>query len=465
MSFYHFLHSDAAKATFANNEAANFSTPIDHIQQLDGQWEVGVSQLVYSNCLYTLNHEIITIEEKLTSAYQFEKGCRVNIPVCEEREQSSVQKHIYNFLNKACEHIATFTPLRTKIVTYRHQVDKDWIVALSPSLKRQLGYSTNVLTSDDTYPSKYVNKDIVYSAGEFYVDLIPKNDGTLIKKIVFKEKNQDLTIDSLVKKFNFLMRRDGRQVATLEMVDTTVLTLNKTSNDDIVIVFSKHFQEFLENRLSAIHGKQREQGIRFDSTNQYSNEWAVSLYRKGEVIISESMINKTTKRKEFLPSIIHSIPEGVQHLNQVIDDERITFHQEENILSLEVGGKDIQVTMDDTLMDILGFDQNTFISNSITKASAPMSLTRRINYFQIYSNVGIDMRIGDVEAPLLTMIPFNPKYCNTLSERTFKKVNYIPLKSNYISHIDISIYDDAGVLVPFHKDVVTSIVLHFKLKT
>ena len=74
-------------------------------------------------------------------------------------------------------------------------------------------------------------------------------------------------------------------------------------------------------------------------------------------------------------------------------------------------------------------------------------------------------RVGDVEAPLLAMIPYQPKSCSILSEHTFKKVHYTKLKSNYIPQIDIAIYDDAGALIPFHKDAVTSITLHFRMKS
>ena len=45
------LPSDAAKDRFPSNKAAQFSIPIDDAQQLNGQSEVAVAQLRYSNCL------------------------------------------------------------------------------------------------------------------------------------------------------------------------------------------------------------------------------------------------------------------------------------------------------------------------------------------------------------------------------------------------------------------------------
>lgn len=211
--------------------------------------------------------------------------------------------------------------------------------------------------------------------------------------------------------------------------------------------------------------------IPIDDIQQLSGEWEVAIaqlaysnclytFNREVMTIREK---KSLTTKVLMPYIIRTVQDAVDYLNKVIEDERIRFTVTENILSVSVSGKDIILTMDDILRDILGFDQNTFKSGD-TKASAKISLSRRINYFQIYSNIGVDVRVGDTEAPLLAMIPYNPKDCSVLSERHFKKLHYINLKSNYIPQIDISVYDDAGALVPFHKDAITSLTLHFRRK-
>ena len=217
--------------------------------------------------------------------------------------------------------------------------------------------------------------------------------------------------------------------------------------------------------------------IPIDDAQQLSGEWEVAIAQlvysnclytfNGEVItIAEKRKSADqTKTKVLSPHIIKSVQDAIDYLNEVINDKRIQFTAIENILSLTVGGKDITLTMDNTLRDILGFDENTFKSGTVVQATAKISLTRRINYFQIYSNIGVNVRVGDTQAPLLSMIPFNPKDCSILSERHFKKLYYVDLKSNYIPQIDISIYDDAGMPIPFHKDAITSLTLHFKRKT
>ena len=70
--------------------------------------------------------------------------------------------------------------------------------------------------------------------------------------------------------------------------------------------------------------------------------------------------------------------------------------------------------------------------------------------------------MGDTQAPLLAILPFNAKECEPHRERTFKNPMYIGLARDHISQIDIEIRDDAGQLVPFHDDALTTLRLHFR---
>ena len=95
-------------------------------------------------------------------------------------------------------------------------------------------------------------------------------------------------------------------------------------------------------------------------------------------------------------------------------------------------------------------------------SSAPISLSRRIQYFYIYSDVCDMVRVGDTKAPLLSILPFNAKECRLLTEKRFTLPMYVPVKKTHISSITVEIYDDAGKIIPFHSDALTSIRLHFR---
>ena len=122
----------------------------------------------------------------------------------------------------------------------------------------------------------------------------------------------------------------------------------------------------------------------------------------------------------------------------------------------------ISVRFDDDLRDILGFQGNTYSGTEpITSRGVP-SLNRMIQYFYIYSNISQTIRIGDTKAPLLAVVPFNPKPCRITTERNFRVPMYVPVSRDRISQIDIGIYDDAGKLVPFHRDAITTLRLNFR---
>ena len=459
MSFYHILLSSAAKNRFPHNQAAKFSIPVDDVQQLNGQWEVAIAQLAYSNCLYTFDHEMMTIEEKCTSAYQCRSGCRVYIPPSTTKDRTRVNNFIINFLNEACKNIMNITMNGEYFIV---KINPGWIICLSPKLRYETGFFGNALTSYDRYKGNYFirRNNFEYKEKELYVDIVP--EATLMKKIVIKSKNSDMTIDTLIKKFNFHLELNGEKVATLHFEKSGHFTIKKLKNDDIVLVCSEAFHKYINHHTAAIHGEYKSRFLHYQQANQFTEEWSVSLYRKNIEPVGSGYSIRTI---QLTPHIMRSIKDVVEYLNDAIYDSRIYFTSHENILSLTVSGKDIKLSMDDTLRDILGFDQNEFKSGNDTRASTTVSLTRRINYFQIYSNIGVNVRVGDTEAPLLTMIPYNPKDCSILSERHFKKLHYINLKSNYIPQIDISIYDDAGMLIPFHKDAITTLTLHFRQKT
>lgn len=461
-SIIHILPSDAAKERFPNNHAAQFSIPIDDGQQLTGQWEVAMVQLSHSNCLYTFNGETIDIGEPRTKAYQCDTGCRIHIPRWRTKDRASTVKFMVDFLNKACKKILKLTATTEDYIHLKREVTPGWIVCLSNQLRRESGAIGNALTSYDNYDTNYHARKapFKYKKGDFYVDLVPTNDKTLVKTIVLKVKNSDMTIDTLMDIFNNRLQVNGEKVAKLSRTPSGHIIIDKLKDDDLVLVCSKAFHQFLAHRSAAVHGRYDSRFVAHNYSGQFDKEWSVTLYRKN----TDPVGGHSFKSKVLAPRSMTSVDEAVRYLNEVVDDSRIHFQVQENLLLLSVGGRQMALQMDNTLRDILGFDQNRFLSGQTVKATAPLSLTRRINYFQIYSNIGINVRVGNTEAPLLTILPYNPQQCSILSERHFKTLYYVDLKSNYIPQIDISIYDDAGVLVPFHKDAVTTITLHFRTK-
>ena len=465
-SFCHILPSGAAKEIFPDNNASSFSIPIDDAETLTGDWQVAIAQLSYSNCLYTFVNEVIRINESRTYAYQCETGCRIHIPrwPASAKQRKDVNLYIQNFIQKACTNIMTFTANGLTHNQFTYKVVPGWIVCLSDKLKEELGFESSAFTSYDTYAKNDIKRTrkVEYKEGEYYLDILPQNVKTLVKKIIIKPKNSDLTIPAFEQKFNALLKQDEKQLAVTKGSPTGHISIEKLIDDDLVLVCSEYLHKFLHHHTAALHGKQSAGLVHsYKYTHRFTKEWSVSLYKKNKQPVG----GHSFKEIVLAPERFITTNETVQHLNNIIDSVYIKFYNAGDILTIDVGGSGIEVEfVGNTLKDILGFDQNKFQSGQKIRASAKLSLTRRINYFQIYSNIGVDVRIGDTEAPLLAIIPFNPNECGILTERNFKKPTYVDLRSNYIPQINIAIYDDAGALVPFNKDAITTLTLHFKRK-
>ena len=154
---------------------------------------------------------------------------------------------------------------------------------------------------------------------------------------------------------------------------------------------------------------------------------------------------------------------AISFLNNKINDERITFTcNAKKQVSLKVTDEALTTILDDTLHDIFAFDKQIFTGKTNYSGTAAMSLTRCIQYLYIYSNLGRNVRVGNTEAPLLAVIPFaHEQERKILTERNFKTPMYIRVKQNRVSQVDVAIYDGAGELVPFVRDAVTTLNLHF----
>ena len=466
-SFCHIIPSTAAKDSFPDNNASLFSIPINDAETLTGDWQVALAQLSYSNCLYTFNNEIIHVNETRTHAYQCESGCRVHIPrwPASAKQRKDVNLYIQAFIQKTCTNIMTFAAKGATYNEFTYTVAPGWLVCLSDKLKEELEFESSAFTSYDTHTKNDIKRTrkFEYKEGEYYLDIIPQNASTLVKKLIIKPKNTDLTIRAFGEKINALLKQDKKQLAVIKGSPRGHIVIEKLIDDDLVLVCSEYLHKFLHHHTAALHGKESAGLVHtYRYTKRFTKEWSVSLYRKSkQPIIGHRFTEIILAPKRFI-----TINEAVQYLNTSINSTHITFNNDASgILSIDVGSSGIKVEfIGDTLKDILGFDQNKFESGQKVRASAKLSLTRRINYFQIYSNIGVDVRIGDTEAPLLAIIPFNPKECGILTERNFKKPTYVDLRSNYIPQINIAIYDDAGALVPFYKDAITTLTLIFKRK-
>ena len=190
-------------------------------------------------------------------------------------------------------------------------------------------------------------------------------------------------------------------------------------------------------------------------------------------------INKPTKGVGLLPLVKYPVivdenkeverPQDLLvALNKKSTQYGFTFSYNSTIdrFQLTSDGK-YAIELSKSLSAILGFSTQQRMHsqrNSYVAEDFPL-LNRGITALYVYTNIINAVYIGDVKAPLLLTCPLKRKGKQDIVHQVeFLKPTYIPLNRNSLEQINIGIYDDAGVLIPFLYGK-TKLTLHFRRRS
>ena len=467
MSFYHVLTSDGALDTYPMNHASSFSTPIENPYILEGNWEVALINATHSNCINTFANDKLEITENFKDYSALQKVNEpvkvfVTLPTPANDYQTfiaianNINYKFYGLLNFKINvsHDRQVTFLKRKITT------PDFFFILSEKLRDIFQLDSDVLSPWDNETKRFINlrRTIqVESPDELHITIVPMTFAR--KSITIKKSNEELNISSVIQNFNDLMKVDGRQIATFQLT-TNYVVLEKLYNDNFVLLCSKDLHAAMLHTQSGFFKVNKHSFLPYDLSRSYKFDFVVHLIEiKAPTLYNFSLTKSITlKRQQFLTT-----KDAIDYINDNIADERIRLQCIANdIVKLKIANEDLSITFDVNLRDILGFDKTFYRGKGEFASSAPISLIRRIQYFYIYSDMCDMVRVGDTQAPLLAVLPYNAKDCKLLSEKRFQLPMYVPVKKTYLSEILIGLYDDAGKQIPFHRDAVTTLRLHFR---
>jgi hypothetical protein len=136
-------------------------------------------------------------------------------------------------------------------------------------------------------------------------------------------------------------------------------------------------------------------------------------------------------------------------------------------ISLTVGNNIQYFTFLGGLCNVLGFSDSTIhtIKEKTIIANHEPHLKRGINKMYICTNICEPTQIGDKRIPLLkdVWIDVNKGYIqDELINMEIKNPMYVSLNRMSINSIDISVYDNSGIFIPFPESAQTVVRLHFK---
>ena len=114
---------------------------------------------------------------------------------------------------------------------------------------------------------------------------------------------------------------------------------------------------------------------------------------------------------------------------------------------------------------ILGFENDKFIKPNREVTSPFLALpSSGFHHMYVYCDVVQETAVGDVQAPLLRVLPVKMQTHELMVAKTFANIHYIPVARKRISEIEFKITDDVGNLVGFQQGKIL-IVLHFRRVT
>ncbi|MEW8546517.1 MAG: hypothetical protein AB2693_23630, partial [Candidatus Thiodiazotropha sp.] len=90
-----------------------------------------------------------------------------------------------------------------------------------------------------------------------------------------------------------------------------------------------------------------------------------------------------------------------------------------------------------------------------------VDLNRLHNRLYVYSDVVDYTYLGDVTAPILRVVPFEPSKRSQQSHTEFVNMHYVPVAKSYIDQVHVSIKGDTGKDIQFSSGK-TLIKLHFR---
>lgn len=461
MSFHYVLPSNTSLETFPENNASLYSTPLEQPLILTGDWEVGALSINHSNCINTFNNDIITIKDKKKALNQTRQPTKINIPPYPVEpapnfgSNANYLKNLIERLNTQLMGIVTFSLNKlATVVNYEFQT-KQHHLFLNTRLQQALGLP-NCLSHHDIAPKGIITiKPGKFHEQECYMIIIPISSTPQTTVKLEKSATDDASPWSFKRLRDLLDQQIVAKTTNRFQFNTSTYRFNSQPSKDqteMALVVNKDLQQVLDDYNDGL----------IVPSSRFTN-LAISLY-------SMDVIKEYDAALEYLehPIILErKMFQSVKHLCEYVTkrigySSEIELTQVGNVAHLKITAPHLQVVFSKDVQDILAFEQQSYTGKCSVIASGIVSLTRRIDYLFIYSNLGEFVRIGDTEAPLLCVFPHNSNTCGVITERNFKLPTYVKVKGQQFSQIDIGIYDGAGQLIPFHREARTVIRLHFR---
>ena len=112
---------------------------------------------------------------------------------------------------------------------------------------------------------------------------------------------------------------------------------------------------------------------------------------------------------------------------------------------------DAFIELNEGLMNLLGFVNRDNRFYETTESDLPIELTGGLYSLFLYTDIVEDQIIGDVNAPLLRIVPIDQKKCGDTVTKTYQDPHFIKLKMSHFDTISMHIRRDTGEKISFQR--------------
>ena len=140
------------------------------------------------------------------------------------------------------------------------------------------------------------------------------------------------------------------------------------------------------------------------------------------------------------------------------------FAERHGTLTLEIESENMELILDKSLSELLGFHITCFSEKKTYHAYRPPALYRNIDYVFIYSNISDYVNVGHMSAPLLHAVPFMKDGYGPLIHHSIHIPMYRSIKTSTLDRIDLRLCDSNGNDIPFG-DINIYLQFHFHIQS
>ena len=473
------LISNVSPETFPANKAQSFSTLLADDIYINGRWEVGLRNIMYPTEISSATDEDkihfythTSLDRKSIVSFKRNKHSTVNDAhrlinvVFPKLTKEYVAKHfptyVYDLLKRNSKYQKDFFSFKyTKNKKFILSVPtEDTVVEFNDYANKYFGFVSNGIFSKGQYwgwrarHPGYKQQDTgtlqfwVYDLSYFEkkVFKMAYNGKSYVCHEVGLEMVNDANDSHIIDRGNadykfFQLDKDTRRVMEKASEYPEAVMYKKAPSNKFSKLGEKEWKA-LKPEVTVWYNHLKKEKVKIEEVGE-----AITLDGKVDLKDTRQLLEKLNARKTS-------------------NGYSISYNEATHRFKLEVGKK-YHVRLSPSLWSILGFDEKLsgqHLFDTTIDAEYFPALDRGIRTLILYSNIVEMSFIGNTQAPLLAICPFDRKPNDDdthVIQKEILKPLYVPLNRNVLHQIDISIHDEAGASIPFIHGK-TVLTLHFR---